>query len=361
MNGKPAVAPAPENNKRPTTTIDALAKIWQGVFGRSAIASNENFFDLGGGDSEADRIFSEIAKMYSRELPSATIYPAPTIESLAALIEQPSLPPFSPFIQLKAGTASSPIVIVHGVGGRPTFHQLAKHMETRHPVFAIQAKGVNGLESPLERIEDMAAFYLDKLRELQSDGPYLLIGYSFGGLVALEMAQHLAAQNKEVALLALIDSFPSPRYFPFYQRVLVAAKRFSENLFARKEKPIHARLSRLSRSLARGTHLAGTVAPTETPSQASRLSLAFTIPGVTQCDFAAIRRYRPAFYAGKIRFVRPEGDSYLPADPAAIWQPLSAEFEVESAPGNHLGMVSAYADSLGAALTRYVKEALAEK
>jgi thioesterase domain-containing protein len=71
--------------------------------------------------------------------------------------------------------------------------------------------------------------------------------------------------------------------------------------------------------------------------------------------------YRPRFYRGKIRFVRPEGDNYLPSDPAALWKGLAAELDVEIVPGDHLGMVNTHFESLAAVLTRYVKEAVDTK
>jgi thioesterase domain-containing protein len=76
-----------------------------------------------------------------------------------------------------------------------------------------------------------------------------------------------------------------------------------------------------------------------------------------EADFLALRRYRPWFYRGKIKFVRPESNSYLPNHPDAVWKKLAAELEVETVPGDHLGMVGTHFESLAAVLTRYVNEA----
>jgi len=326
-------------------SIDALTQIWQRVLQRSPIGPEDNFFDLGGHDSLADGIFAEVAKVYGREFPSATICYAPTIAALAGLLEQTSLPRFSPLVQLKAGSEKPPIVITPGVGGRASFSKLAKYIRTGHAIYGIQARGVDGMEEPLERVEDMADFYLNALERLGLQGSCILIGYSFGGLVALEMAQRLSESGKHVAPLVLVDTYPHPRYFPPGQRLWLSAKRTGDrlsNLFRMKGTPAH---------LIGGLERGGTF-----PPEPSRLSFEQTTGRVKTSDLVALERYRPRFYRGKIRFVRPEGKSYLPNDPTAVWKKLATELEVETVPGDHLGMVETHFESLAAVLTRYVEE-----
>ena len=77
-----------------------------------------------------------------------------------------------------------------------------------------------------------------------------------------------------------------------------------------------------------------------------------------ECAYSALTRYRPRFYAGKIRFVRAAIPTDFPADPAAVWGHLANEFEVETVPGDHLGIMSTHHEKLAAAVSRYVQEAL---
>jgi acetoacetyl-CoA synthetase len=337
-------------NPTPTAvSIDALTQIWQRVLQRSPIGPEDNFFELGGHDSPADGIFAEIAQVYGRELPSATISYAPPIAALAGLLEQPALPRFSPFVQLKAGSEKPPIVITPGVGGRASFSKLAKHIGTGHPVYGIQARGVDGMEQPLESVEDMSDLYLDAFNKLEQQGSCILIGYSFGGLVALEMAQRLSVSGKHVTLLVLVDTYPHPRYLPTGQRLWLAAKRMKDRLSKMKIQQIRVQTG--PAPLIGGLKRRGTL-----PPEPSRLSFAQTIMRVKQSDLVALERYRPQFYRGKIRFVRPEENSYLPNDPIAVWKKLATELEVETVPGDHLRMVETHFESLGAVLTRYVEE-----
>jgi len=344
-------------------TIEALTQIWQRVLQRSPIGPEEKFYAVGGTDQLADRTFAEIAHVFNRQLPTATICYAPTISALAAVLEQPTLPRFSPFVLLKAGSKHPPIFIGHGVGGRASFSELARHIRTENPIYGIQARGVDGLAPPLGRIEDMAEYYLDALRELQPQDPYILIGYSFGGLIALEMAQRLLKGGKHVALLVMVDSYPDPRYLPPGDRMWLIAKKIKNHLSDLRRKPLSVALEQVRGALRKRLGNAGVRKPQGPAGNASSLSLSFaeTTAQVKQFDFLAMRRYRPRFYPGKIKFVRPETNSYLPTDPTAFWKHLAAEFEVETVPGDHLGMIGKHFENLAETLSGYVKTALSQE
>jgi acetoacetyl-CoA synthetase len=341
--------------------IEVLTEVWQRVLQRSSgdppLGPEDNFFDLGGNDSIADSLFAEIAKVCGRELPSATICHAPTIAALAALLEQPTLPRFSTFFQVKTGSENPPILIAPGLGGRAIATQLAKHIRTGNPVYGIQARGVDGLERPFERIEDMAEFYLGALNQLQPRGPYILVGYSFGGLLALEMAQRLSREGKEVALLAMMGTYPHPRYLPLGQRLRLIAKRTKHRISYATRTPVRDSFSHFVRALQRRWRVARSRNRTPSP-ETSRLSFSQTLLRVEASDSIALALYCPRFYQGKIKFVSPVADHYYPSDPAALWKGLAAELEVETVPGDHVGMVDIHSESLAAVLTRYVREAV---
>jgi acetoacetyl-CoA synthetase len=346
---------------RPTSaTVDRLTQIWQRVLQRSPIGPEEKFYRLGGTDELADSVFAEIAQLFGRELPSATICYAPTIASLAALLDQPALPRFSPFVPLKPGSENPPILITHGVGGRASFSELARHMQTEHPIYGIQARGVDGLEPPFHRIEDMAAYYLDALNQLQLQGSCVLIGYSFGGLVAFEMARRLSEAGKNVALLVLVDTYPHPRYLPTDQRIRLFSKRVLGHIHSMAKMPIRRAMAYFTDGVERRLHIAESHRLRTLPPETSRLSFARTTARNRDSDFEAMRHYRPQFYQGKLKFVRPESNSYLPTDPIAVWKNLVAELEVETVPGDHLGMIGTHFDSLAAVLSRCVREAFSE-
>ncbi|MGA7441928.1 MAG: alpha/beta fold hydrolase, partial [Candidatus Sulfotelmatobacter sp.] len=344
------------NPKLASTTPETLTSIWQRVLQRSSVNVDDNFFELGGSLSSADMIFAEIARQYGRELPSATIYHAPTIAALASVLERPTLPQFSPFVQLKAGTQKPPILIAHGLDGLTSFSRLAKHIRTGHPVYGIQARGVDGMEEPYDRIEDMAQFYLDALGQVQPKGPYILIGYSFGGLVALEMAQRLSRNEENVALLVLIDAYPHPRFMSRDQRLRLFARRIRRHLSEMKHMDASEAASYFLRGLEHRLRIARIGRRENHVVRKSHLSLARTTLHVKTRAYVALRHYRPQFYKGKIKFVGAQINSYFPGDPSSVWRKLTHEFEAEIVPGNHLNIVSTQFEGLADVLTRFVTE-----
>jgi acetoacetyl-CoA synthetase len=345
-------------NPNPASEIvGMLTPIWESVLNRSSIGIADNFFALGGNHRTADLLFANIARKCGRELPSATIFHAPTIAALASVLEQPTVPRFPPFVQLKAGTGKPPILIAPGLNGCASFSGLAKSIPTEHPIYGIQARGVDGLEEPFDRIEDMAEFYVDALTELQSQGPYILIGYSFGGLVALEMAQRLSSNQQHVGLLVLVDAYPHPRYLSAAQRVRLGVQRVGRHVSEMKHRPIRAAISYFMSGLKNRLRIAG-VHRDELPPETSRLALAQTTLHVKDKAYTAMARYRPRAYRGVIKFVKSESDTYFPGDPVPVWAHLADSFEVETIPGTHLNIVTTHFESLAAVLTRYLGEAL---
>jgi thioesterase domain-containing protein/acyl carrier protein len=216
-----------------------LVSLWRGLLGVADIGVNDDFFELGGQSLVAVRLFQRIGKKYGVRLPLATLFQAPTIAECATLLRErlglpehhanlPSSVPaaavvsapvasaFRALVMLQRGDGRRPFFCVHGAGGNVlNFRDIARAMDPGQPVYGLQASGIDGVTPPHKTIEEMAAAYLTEVRELQPHGPYLLGGYSGGGIVAFEMAQRLTADGEEVGLLAFIDTFhPIPVFSP---------------------------------------------------------------------------------------------------------------------------------------------------
>ncbi len=338
-------------------TNDLLTAIWQSLLRRSPIAVDDNFFSLGGNRRIADLLFAEISRKMRRELPSATIFHAPTIAAMASVLDQPDLPRFSPFVQMRAGSKKPPILIAHGLDGCTSFSKLARQIQTEHSIYGILAKGVDGMEDPFDCVEDMAQYYVDGLNELQPYGPYILIGYSFGGLVALEMAQRLSESGKQVGLLVLIDAYPHPRNLSLGQRIRLTVQRTQTHLAQMKRRQIRDAIAYLVDGLKRRSGIAGADRGQDI-SDTSRLSFAHTTLQVKDKSYEALARYRPQPYRGDMKFIKSENDTYFPGDPLSVWSHLARTVDVETVPGNHLNMVSTHSEGLAPVLTRYLQEAV---
>ena len=339
-----------------STMADVLSPIWQRVLQVPSISVEDNFFDLGGDSSLALELFNEIARACGRELPPVTIYHAPTIAALADLLEQPTTPRLPPLVLLKPGTQAPPVFITHGLGGSVMdFYQVVKHIQLPNAIHGMQTRGIDGVEEPFDRIEDMAQFYLDAIREVQPHGPYLLIGYSLGGLVTLEMAQRLSESGEKIALLAMLDSYPNIRYLPPGQRIRLLRRLVARHASTVVQLPMREALSYILRPSERRQHIPGDHSG-RARYQSSGVSPA--MQRVRDSAYLALSRYQPRFYRGAIKFVRAQVSTDFPDDPAAVWANLANQFEVETVPGDHLEIITTHFAQLACVLSRFVTEAL---
>jgi amino acid adenylation domain-containing protein len=187
---------------------EQLVEIWEELLAVRPIGVQDDFFELGGHSLLVVRLMSLIRQQMGKSLPLAAIFEGGTIEQLARRISRDEmLADWSPLVRLQAGGDERPVFLVHPVGGNVlSYGALVKHLGRERDYYGLQARGLMEGQTPLKRVEEMAAEYLAAVRTVQTEGPYLLGGWSMGGVVAFEMARQLTAQQQQVELLALIDS-----------------------------------------------------------------------------------------------------------------------------------------------------------
>jgi amino acid adenylation domain-containing protein len=195
----------------PTDDLEKqLTKIWATVLGKDSIGIRDNFFDLGGHSLLAARLMHRIEQTLGQRLPLAALLQAPTVEQFASQLRQEGWSAsWSSLVAIQPEGSRVPFFCVHGVGGNVLgFRDLARHLGSDQPFYALQPQGLDGKRPCLASVAEMAQRYIREIRRVQPEGPYRIGGYSFGGLVAYEMAQQLRAQEQEVGLLALFDTYP---------------------------------------------------------------------------------------------------------------------------------------------------------
>jgi thioesterase domain-containing protein/acyl carrier protein len=344
--------------KTTATMMETLTAIWQRQLQHSPILPEDNFFDLGGDSSIAVEVFNEIAKACGRELPPVTIYHAPTISALAALLEQPLRPKLPSLVQLKPGNTESPVFMAHGLGGSAMeFFQLVKYVDTPQAIYGMQARGTDGIDEPLERIADMAQFHLNAIRELQPVGPYFLVGYSLGGLVTLEMARRLTETGESVALLALLESYPHRKYVSLEQRARLLVRVTLKHCSNMLELPVADAAAYFMRPAERLSHFSRDENGRLHRQPPTGIWSTAAMQRVRNSGYLALQSYRPRFYGGKISFVAARESSEFPADPVAVWAKLVGKLTVETTPGDHFGIMTKHYENLAEVLTRYLREA----
>ncbi len=179
------------------------------------IGIHDNFFDLGGHSLKAAQLFFLLEQVYGRHLPLATLFQAPTIAELASVLSREQwVPPWQSLVAIQPSGAAIPIFMVPGVGGNVlVFAQLARLLGPDQPFYGLQARGLDGKETPFISVPEMARHYIVEIRTLRPQGPYVLLGICTGGLIAYEMAQQLLAQGEAVTLVVM-DTWHPISYRP---------------------------------------------------------------------------------------------------------------------------------------------------
>jgi len=182
-----------------------LVNIWQEVLNLPSISIQDNFFDIGGNSLLAVRLSNSINSFFQQKIPLGAIFQFPTIEQLANLIkkglESHSLSCLA-LIQ-KGDVDMLPLFLFQGID---IYRPLALRLGRKQPVYGLSIEMLDKNEDFLENLEKLAAYYIVEMKTVQPDGPYLLGGISFGGMVALEVAQQLQKAGETVAVLALFDT-----------------------------------------------------------------------------------------------------------------------------------------------------------
>lgn len=187
-----------------------LAQIWQEILGVDKIGIHDNFFELGGHSLMAVRMITKLETEIGIRLPLSILFKYPTIHSLLSSLEEnnPELQSsWKSLVPIKASGHKMPVYIIHGSGLNVlNFRDIAMHVDPEQPVFGLQAKGLNGMEDPLDDMKEIAKSYIKEILEHNPDGPYAIAGYSFGGYVAVEMRNQLELLGKKVKMLAIFDT-----------------------------------------------------------------------------------------------------------------------------------------------------------
>lgn len=223
-NAIAASGAGPSGRAPRTDGEEILADVFCEILGIEQVGADGDFFALGGDSLRSVQIVSRAAKA-GLTLSLADVFTHKTVAALAAaarpttpsLLPTHSAPtasatPLAPLLAIRPTGTAEPLFCVHGgVGFGLPYAELAPHIDADRPVYALQSDGIaadaEGWNRPRD-VRTLAAAYVDRVKSVQPQGPYHLLGWSFGGLVAHEMAVQLEAAGESVAFLAALDVFP---------------------------------------------------------------------------------------------------------------------------------------------------------
>jgi thioesterase domain-containing protein/acyl carrier protein len=340
-----------------------LAQIWEELLGVQPIGVRDDFFDLDGDSLLAVDLFEQIEQKFGKKLPISTLFQAGTVEALAQIISQGGdlasgkavavkqdklKASWSSLVEIQPNGSKPPLFCVHPLGGGVLcYRELAMHLGAEQPVYGLQPKGLDGKQPPLTRVEEMASHYIQAIQAFQPQGPYFLAGYSFGGVVAFEMAQQLQRQGEQVGILVMIDTC-RPGFIkrsPFLIRIFLHLNKVLQlgpgyiwhKAKGWNEWVMYHLTSHLKQQYQRYVDIAQ-----HTLSITRNLSDTSEHLAVIDANVKALSEYAFQVYPGKMTLLRTEDQKRDDAvgvhyDPLFGWRDIiTGELDVHYIPGNHL-------------------------
>jgi amino acid adenylation domain-containing protein len=309
-----------------------LVDLWRPVLGLNELGVNDNFFEAGGDSIKGAILINRLQQLVGEYVYVVAIFDAPTVAQLADYLRrhyptavnriyggldvvsgESGIREWSPLVEIQRGNSKSPLFFVHPIGGNVfCYVDLARELGPEQSFYGLQSFGLAGDATPLNDVSEMAVRYLDAMRRVQPEGPYMLGGWSFGGLVAYEMAQLLQRAGQEVGLLGLIDT---------HTRAALEIEIDDEALLRQFKSDMNA---------MNGSEGAGL--------DSDHLNRLFH---VFRANAQATVRYEPQPYEGRITYFRASDRlSEYAIDPIDDWRNLAGDgVEVHVAPGNHYTML----------------------
>jgi amino acid adenylation domain-containing protein len=333
-----AISGRADASVKPRDPLEAyLTSVWEDLLEHQSISPTANFFELGGHSLLAARLSASIEQGLGVRLPLAALLKAATIEEQARVIRAQSTTTSWPsLVPIRTGGSKPPLFCMHLADGHVlAYRDLVKYLPHEQPVYGLQSRGLDGTSVIHVHIEKMARDYVAEIRRFQPRGPYAVCGWSFGGLVAFEVARQLVHAGEIVAFVGLFDTY-------------VPGRTHLDGAEAGLSGHVSRALAQLE-WLARGTGRNGAIADLLVTPVRSLLHgwqpratrLPNVMHAVARSNRRALRRYVPQPFEGSLTVFRAtERRSARPRDPLLGWGPFACGgIEVHNVPGTHRQMV----------------------
>jgi amino acid adenylation domain-containing protein len=344
---------APQEAKsymEPKTDIEKkLHQIWCEVLKLDRIGIDENFFDIGGHSMIAVTLMVKIENELDIRLPLATLFEQSNIREMAALIENRTAPvQWGSLVPIKPHGKKRPLYLVHGAGlNLLLYTALVSHLDPEQPVFGLQAKGLDGVDEPLDTIEGIAAYYISEILAVDVSGTYALAGFSMGGQIAYEMARQMVEMGKTVSFLGVFDTVSynaSDKHLPIVERYLYRTDRFYHQVAwtigtffkmpgKEKFKFVAAKWKSMKQKITKNDY---TIKP-EGVSLGKKSELPKYLHKVHQANYRALENYILPTYTGKLHLFRAMDQKFYIKDPIAYgWNKfVKGGVVIHDIPGEH--------------------------
>jgi acyl-CoA synthetase (AMP-forming)/AMP-acid ligase II/thioesterase domain-containing protein len=322
-----------------------LIRIWEQIFGLMSIGVLDDFFDLGGHSLLAVRLLMRVQKEFNRSIPLGALFARPTVAKLADLLRQGGKPlQWNWLMPFRSVGSKPPLFLLHGSG------ELGRQIDVDgdQPVYGVRPHGLDGRRMPLS-VEQMAAEYVQEIRTFQLEGPYFIAGFSFGGLVAFEVARQLQEQGQQVAILILVDP-TRPNYG--HSKPAVCSNRFRVGATRLRRLWIQQMAAGLQEKIREKFYSVEMLLCHALLSIGRRVPVRLRVFYYRQMNFQIASNYVASVYPGRVVLLLTRSN----AENVSDWNQLvTGGLEIYEMPGQHLDaiggpLVKAWAERLRACL-----------
>lgn len=344
------------SSRQPRGEIEAeLVHIWQDLLEQEQIGVNDDFFDLGGDSILGTRLMSAIHDKFHQRFELSRLFTYPTIEALAG--ELLAAKQASDVPQTTHRTAPIHIVPMHPEGTKtPLFcmhcatghvlryRAMVSRLDSDVPVYGLRAPEIHEL-TKFPTVEELAELYVKDIRQLQPQGPYQVCGFSFGGLVALEVARRLQSTGEPVSLVALLDSVNPAHYqsLSFLQTLRMRSTYLRDRVSTYGRNAIFGKWKQLYTDVAeffwwRAKELAWKLR--KTSSTLPKVMGASAVKETVVMFATAGESFKPKPYPGRIVLIRSAKRPRFADEEALGWEGVAQDgVEVCTVPGDHFSVI----------------------
>lgn len=371
-----------------TPREEKIAAVWREILGREDIGVHDHFLDVGGHSLLALQMVTKLNESLGASLPLRTLFEHPTIAGLASLLgdapaerqavsEAPQmetteaaprdivLPDY--VIAVQPSGEKAPFFCMAPAGGVVfPYYAMAHYFDKARPFYALQDPSLEGGIAPYETVEELAAHYIAGVRAVQPEGPYHLGGWSFGGVVAAEMARQLTSAGATVGVVAVFDAALSitaehrkrplrERWADWWREILFTTRLIGSTVqnirdcvylaFARSRSGSGSAVaelrSRWQRMLWNRVLLRAQMAdviPRDENLQALHQPVTRRFPKIVKANMRSVHAYHPRPYDGRVTVFRAsvQPRTSAAADLALGWGKVARHVDVQTVPGDHV-------------------------
>lgn len=315
---------------------------WHAAFGAKGSRKGSSIFDIGPGYGRIFRLFAEIKRTTGISLPITTVFQAPTASEIAHILRTGEVPEFRPAIPFRAGSGMPPLFMLPGLGGSVVqMFDLARLIRYPGAIYLNQQRGLDERHPPHRTVKEMALFQLSAIRTIQPHGPYMLLGYSSGGMMAVEAARLLVAEGQAVPFVGLIETGLPEKLWTIRVRVRFFVRRAHHHAVKLRGMSLrdagryvadhaHSLCGRVGRLL-------GTDGGGWSPYRAEGLPP--LLNELREANIEAVYGYRPRKFQGKVVIFQSDVGDPLSCKAAEVWPRFVSDIEVVPVSGSHETMM----------------------